>query len=126
MENVLIDTDIFIDNLRGYKPSTELLLGLFENYNVHFSAITEAELLSGKSCSGQEVENAVLDMLLQATKIEVDNWIARKAGEISRNYGINLSDALIAATAIKIGCTIYTRNVKDFSKVNGLKVKVPY
>ncbi len=126
MDNVVVDTDIFIDAIRAHKPGTEFLSELFKYYNVHFSAITETELLAGRSCINPAIESGIMDMLQHGAKIEVGNWIARKAGENSRNYGLNVTDSIIAATAMKIGCTLYTRNLKDFQKVKELKVKQPY
>jgi predicted nucleic acid-binding protein len=47
------------------------------------------------------------------------------AGEIRREYQIGLADASISATALKNGLIIVTNNVKNFEKVEGLKVLKP-
>jgi predicted nucleic acid-binding protein len=36
-----------------------------------------------------------------------------------------IADALIAATALELGLTLYTRNVRDFQMIPGLVVR-PY
>lgn len=53
--------------------------------------------------------------------IEVYN----KAIEIRKDYNLSLGDSLIAATALVQTLTLYTRNLKDFSKVTGLKINNP-
>ncbi len=126
MERVLIDTDIFIDCFSNYGQSSELLSSWLEGKEVYFSAITETELLAGKDCRKPEVENKVLALLMQARKVEVDNWIARNAGQMKRECPISTTDALIAASALKVDAVLYTRNLKDFRQIKGLKAKAPY
>ncbi len=41
----------------------------------------------------------------------------------SRGLGIGPMDTLIAAQALRLGATLVTRNVGEFSRVNGLKVE---
>ncbi len=41
----------------------------------------------------------------------------------SRGLGIGPMDTLIAAQALRLGATIVTRNVREFSRVSGLKVE---
>jgi predicted nucleic acid-binding protein len=36
---------------------------------------------------------------------------------------VRLPDALIAATALVHGLTVHTRNVRDFKRVTGLRVR---
>ncbi len=48
------------------------------------------------------------------------------AAEIRRNYRVRLADALIAACALAEGCTLVTRNVGDFRRVDGLNILNPF
>jgi predicted nucleic acid-binding protein len=61
--------------------------------------------------------------------IDVDEQIARKAGEYLNQYrkshGMELADALIAATAFVAGAELVTRNVDDYP-MSDVKVVVPY
>ena len=44
---VMIDSSIFIDHIRGYKPAVEFFQSfLSQENNASFSALTETELLS--------------------------------------------------------------------------------
>ena len=120
---ILIDTDIFIDLLRGHK----LAFDFFESLKkANFSAITEAELISGQDCSNFSSREKVLHLLAMYNKISVGNPIAQRAGDFRREYNVPLDDSIIAASAVQIGATLVTRNLKDFSKIKDLKIKTPY
>jgi len=90
------------------------------------SAITETELISGKSCENSEIKNKILQMLNSFKKIEVTNRVAVAAGDICRKYGVALPDGIIAASALINKTELLTKNIKDFKKINGLVVKEPY
>ncbi len=123
---IVVDSDIFIDHFRNYRPGTDFLLSAFEKYDVNFSAVTEAELLSGWECNDKAAEDRVLALLLKAAKIPVDNEIARRAGELVRKSSIPMVDSFIAATALKLDAPLYSRNTRHFEKVKGLKIISPY
>ncbi len=121
--SIVVDTDIFIDLMKGVKSSRQFI----ESQNdIHFSAITELELVSGKKCDDEAEKEKVLSLLSSFTKVNVDNQIALLGGEVRRKFGISAQDAIIAATAISLDSGLASRNKKDFSRVAGLKLKVPY
>ena len=114
MADLLIDTDVFVDHLRGAR---ELDPG---NHRIHYSVITRAELAAGTSATG------VVDTLLGPFReIGIDRPIAQRAGRIRRESGVRLPDALIAATAIESGLRLVTRNRKDYERVRGLRHRSP-
>ena len=121
----VIDSDIFIDYLRSY-PLSKRFFEELEPGKVLFSAVTEAELLSGKDCNDETSMNETLRLLNAYTKIEVTNEIAKKAGELRRVFGIQMQDALIAATAMLNNAKLATRNVRDFQRIKGLMIQKPY
>jgi len=121
----LIDTNIFIDHLRGYAPATVFLRSL-NKANVIFSAVSEAEVIAGKQCSEEKKKEEILQFLRQWQKIDANNPIAVKAGDLTREYGIELADAFVAATAVLYNAELLTRNLNDFKIIKGLKVKSPY
>ena len=121
----VIDTDIFIDFLRGYGPSKKWFAAL-DWESVLFSAVTEAELLSGADCNHPVTFKKTLAILQLALKIPVTNEVARKAGEIRRIYHLSLMDSFIAATALLNNAQLFTRNSKHFENVEGLDFRKPY
>ncbi len=121
----LVDTNIFIDHFRGHEPATAFFESLDEN-SIIFSAISEAEIIIGKQCSENRKKEKILQFLRRWQKIDVNNPIAVKAGDLAREYGIELADAFIAATALVHKAELLTRNISDFSKIPNLKIKAPY
>ena len=121
-----IDTDIFVDHLRNFKPALDFFESLQKKEGVFFSAITEAELIAGSENNNPEKKEVLLCFLLCWNKIEVNNPIAVLAGDLKRKYNIILPDAIIAATALHHDLELLTRNIKDFKKIKDLVVKAPY
>lgn len=120
----ILDTDIFIDFFRGVAHATDYILQY--KGEIAFSAITEAELLSGNVCEKFQEREKVFHLLSQFEKIPVDNPLVQTAAELRRGIGLELPDAIIAATALTTDATLITRNIKDFQKIKGLKIEKPY
>lgn len=112
MADVLVDTDVFIDHLRGAK---ELKPG---KNRLHYSVITRAELFAGTA--GTDLAARLLGPFRE---IPVDRSVAERAGRIRRTSGLRLPDALIAATALDRRLGLVTRNTRDFSSINGLRIR---
>lgn len=125
-ESILIDTNVFIDHLRNFKPAVAFFESIIGRPNIFFSAITETELFAGKENNDLEKREKLLHFVYQWNKIKVDNPLAAMAGDISRKYGLSVPDAIIAASAIINDLTLITRNIKDFDKVQNLSIKSPY
>ena len=111
--DVLLDTDIFVDHLRGAR---RLPIG---SDAIHYSIVTRAELFAGR---GSE-ESRVSLLLAPFREVALDRSIAERAGRLRRAGAMRLPDALIAATAIESGCVLVTRNVRDFEDVPGLRLQ---
>jgi predicted nucleic acid-binding protein len=110
--DILVDTDLFIDHLRG---AAELKPG---HHRLHYSVITRAELFAG--ATGTDLASRVLAPFRE---IPVDRAIAERAGRIRRESGLRMPDALIAATALERNLGLATRNRKHFEPVRGLRVR---
>jgi predicted nucleic acid-binding protein len=111
--DVLVDTDVFIDHLRG---ALELRPG---KHRLHYSVITRAELFAGTSATAQASR-----LLAPFRELPVNREVAERAGRIRRETGARLPDALIAATALHHGLALSTRNRKHFETVRGLRLKM--
>jgi predicted nucleic acid-binding protein len=110
--DVLVDTDVFIDHLRGAR---ELVA---RGNRLHYSVITRAELFAGNTAS-----ELTATLLAPFREIPVDRAIAERAGRIRREAGIRLPDALIAATALEGRLALATRNTSDFDRIRGLRFR---
>ena len=122
-----LDTNIIIDQLRGFKMVDDIFQSRTEdeNFVTFISVITELEIYSGKSMNNIHCKNIANKLLSKMLKISVDSSIAKYAGQIKRKFSISFPDALIAATAIQNKCTLITRNVKHFKEIPKLKVIKP-
>jgi len=121
---VLVDTDVLIWHLRGYATATRRLdaLGSFS-----LSAVTYFELLQGMRNKAELA--AVQKMIAKrgAVILPLTEAITLKAialmETLSLGRGLQMGDALIAATALQHGLSLLTGNVKHFSAVEGLSVE---
>lgn len=114
MVDLLIDTDVFLDHLRGARAFDA------RDHRVHYSVVTRAELLAGTTA-----EDAVRTLLGPFRGIGVGRAIAERAGRICREAGVRLPDALIAATALEERVTLVTRNRRNYGRNGGLDLRTP-
>ena len=116
MADLLVDTDVFSDHLRGARR-----LPVDDDDNVCYSVVTLCELFAGVRVD----EGAVQTLLAPHTALVVNHVVAERAGRIRRETGIRIGDALIAATALEHGLTLMTRNARDFAQVPGILLAQP-
>jgi predicted nucleic acid-binding protein len=113
--DVLVDTDVFVDHLRGAR---ELQPG---RDTISYSVITRCELFAGT-----HTEEAAVELLLAPFReLPVDRAVAERAGRVRRETGIRTPDAIIAATALVHRLGLVTRNTRDFEPVPGLRLTSP-
>lgn len=121
---MLVDTDVLIWHLRGYAQATQRLDQLG---SLTLSAVSYFEVLQGMRNKAELI--AVKKMLQHraATLLPLSEAITQRAIElmesITLSHGLQMGDALIAATALHHGLPVLTANVKHFSAVQGLTVE---
>lgn len=121
---VLVDTSVLIDHLRGLPEAREVLgRAVDDGERLIGSVLTRSEILAGLRPGEEEATSALLGVL---EWIVVDEAIADHAGALAQRYfashgGIDLTDYVIAATAAMHGATLWTRNVKHFPMMAGLR-----
>ena len=115
MADLLVDTDIFVDHVRGASP---IKVG---SHRLSYSVVTRCELFAGRNAA----EESLGLLLSPFAELPIDRAIAERAGRIRRTTDIRTPDALIAATALEHDLGLMTRNAGDFKRVAGLKVIAP-
>lgn len=113
MAEILLDTDIFVDHLRGARRLP------LDGDSVSYSTVTRCELFAGRD--GDEAR--VRTLLAPFHELPVDRAVAERAGRLRRALGLRTPDALIAATAIEHGLVLVTRNRRDFESVAELRLR---
>ncbi len=116
MPELLIDTDVVVDHLRGVRR----LSGVVDSSG-SYSVITRAELFAGNAAE----HHVITQLLRPLQELLVTRAIAERAGRIRRAADVALPDALIAASALEHGLHLVTRNVKHFGRVADLTVHAP-
>ena len=121
---VLVDTDVLIWHLRGYAQATRRLDQLG---SLTLSAVSYLEVLQGMR---NKVELAAVKKMLErrsATMLPISEAITQRAialmESLTLSHGLQMGDALIAASALVHRLPILTGNVKHFAAVEGLQVE---
>ncbi len=121
----MLDTDILIELRRGKPEALQWLIALTDEPPVcHFAAL-ELRIGCQSLAEWREVER----FLKKFTILYPSSVGLKRAEEIAvykLSHGLSAMDALIAATALEYGLTLYTFNLRHFRAVPGLKVVVPY
>ena len=115
MADLLVDTDVFVDHVRGSRALTPGRNRLF------YSVLTRCELFGGARAD----EEGLRLLLGSFPELPVDRAVSERAGRLRRAAGIRTPDALIAATAMHHGLTLMTGNRHRFDGLPGLRLRTP-
>ncbi len=127
---ILLDTDICIYAINRKRPEILARVRDYRIGEVGISSITYAELRFGVENSGRIEENMDLleRFLLPLEIVPFDAEAGRQYGRIRTELKrsgcpIGSNDLLIAAHALGLDVTLVTNNVREFSRVRGLRVE---
>ncbi len=124
----LLDTNVLSDLVRRPHGVITSRISLEGEDNVCTSIIVASELRFGARKRGSKQLTRQLDLVLSAIQVMPFEAPAdRLYGKIrvdleKRGTPIGPNDMFIAAQALALDCTLVTRNVREFSRVPGLKV----
>ena len=121
---MLVDTDVLIWHLRG-NPQAARWLDRLQPLTI--SSVSYLEVLQGMR---NKAELVAVQKMLQQRKANVQpitEPITRQATELMEamtlSHGLQMGDALIAATALEHGLPVLTGNVKHFAAIPGLIIE---
>lgn len=125
----LLDTDICIYVINA-RPAKVLARFRQERMGgIGISSVTAAELAYGVTKSGSERNRRALEMFLAPLEIlPFDASAIWKYGELRtelerRGQPIGTLDTMIAAHALALNTVMVTNNIREFSRVSGLRVE---
>ncbi len=121
---VLVDTDVLIWYLRGNEKAAKSLENL-DSFCI--SVVTYMELVQGMR-NAKELRTLKQTLREWEIKIvQIEDEISMKASMYVEEYylsnSMQLADALIAATASRLGAELLTANDKHYKCVKDIKIK---
>ena len=128
--NWFLDSSICINCLRGKTPLVKTVLQKLDPLQIKIPSMVMAELLHGAEKSADRDRNRNLVSLFLAP-FEVVAFDGRSAdtyahirSELERQGKvIGFNDMIIAATAMAHDGAVVSGNIKDFSRIAGLRVE---
>lgn len=127
----LIDTSVLIAAERGQLNLDEQLAAHGDD-EVGIAAITAAELLHGvhrlhgvARARAERIVEGLLGLLpVHAFDLDVARVHAVVSAELrARGAAVGAHDLIIAATAVSLGYSVTTRDLRSFPKIRGLDVR---
>jgi len=124
MVNIIVDTSVLIEEVRRGSELWQKLKKESKKGNIKLicPSIVLTELWAGASMEKDKAVEIVERMMETAIIIDVGQDLAKKAGEIIRNYKLSGFDAIIAVTCIAYKGELATLNTKHFVGIKGLKL----
>ncbi len=116
---VVVDTSILIDYLRGGKKWEMFIKEIDDGTELLLPTIVIFELFSGSSTKSLAKRFDIIDLLKQFRQIDLNEAIARVAGELYRDVKqtLEVPDYIIAASALQFNATVVTLNKKHFEQI---------
>jgi len=127
MKKVVLDSDVFINFLKGKSGDFKILLNETreDNLIVFIPAIVLVEIFVGYEFLDNKRLKEAKKFLEGFDRISLTQEIAHQSAKIGRENKLaflGTADLVIAATAISFNAELATHNVKHFKKVPKLKL----
>ena len=130
---VILDSTILIDCLKGHKEAMKKIKQLEDKHTqLYTTQINVFEIIKGIYAFSHKIDDELLALGILLQKLEILDITyvisctsGRMAGELlKKGISIHVGDLIIAGTAIANNIpTIVTNDVKDFSRIPGIKVE---
>lgn len=123
----LLDSNIFIDILRGYAPAVDWMKANRE-LTLAIPSLVRMELVLGVQNKAEQEKVVKLLKPFPVVYPTSDDamWAMNQFEIYHLSHQVEIIDCFIAATSIRLGLPVYSRNVKDLSIFSTLVVRVPY
>ena len=121
-----MDTDVFIDALKGVRSAKELFR--IKDVEIYCSILSKKELLSKGGLKDSE-RKRVMSMLSDVRVLRIDEDISKKYLLLVKKYGERTDSIvyyIIAATAWSKKLPLLTRNKKHFKQIEEITLAPEY
>jgi len=117
---ILLDTNILIEILKGNRQTEQEVAGLRGPLSV--STVSVMELMYGARDKGEVLRIQQFVQLFEQLPLSeaISTAALRLVTDYAKSHGLDIPDALIAATAIEHRASLLTYNLKDFRFIPGL------
>ena len=123
----IIDTDILIDVTKMHEAA-DAFVKTQQGTGIPISIVTAMEVVIG--CRDNAELIRMQRFLQQCTILQVSETASQKGYQLVESFalshGMQIADALIAATALDRGLTLYSKNIRHFRMIPELTVIRPY
>lgn len=128
MSSSLIDSTVLIDYLRGRSEAVGYLDAVRSTEVQSTHIVVAAEVIEGaRDAKDQAALATFLSTFNVVLPNEADSALSVDMLKGFRlSHGVGWPDCLIAATALRLGWSVITTNLKHFSPIPTLKVIRPY
>ncbi|HOD55369.1 MAG TPA: type II toxin-antitoxin system VapC family toxin [Candidatus Cloacimonadota bacterium] len=120
---ILCDSNVLIELFKGNKNTLETLKSIGSK-NIGISAVSLMELFFGAR-NKQELalikDNLSMHHIFQINK-NTSEIAVDLIYKYSKSHGLDIPDALIAATALDHQITLFTYNIKDFKFIENINL----
>ena len=120
---ILCDSNVLIELFKGNKNTLETLKSI-GSQNIGISAVSLMELFFGAR-NKQELalikDNLSMHHIFQINK-NTSEIAVDLIYKYSKSHGLDIPDALIAATALDYQITLFTYNIKDFKFIENINL----
>lgn len=125
MKTIVLDTNILVDNVHGFATWVDDVLKEPESFHLVVPTIVIAEYLTAQELetkSGEEKSHHYLALFkTQSLTLEIAEILGRILRRKTYVPGANLSNLIIASTALYLDALLATRNTKDFAGIPNLR-----
>ena len=123
---MLVDTDVLIWHLRGYRQASQRLDRLSE---LTLSVVSYLELIQGMRNKAELAAVQKMLALRKANVLPLTAAITQRAvglmETLALSHGLQVTDALIAATALEHRLALLSGNIKHFGEMTNSTVISP-
>lgn len=131
--SVYLDTDVIIYSVEKIEPYWSLLQPLWQAAQTGDFMLVGSELLLLETLvkplqtGDKELEQTFRQLLLASAEVQlypITQFVLEQAVQLRASLNLKSPDAIHAATALSLGCTLFLTNDRAYSRISNLPVTI--